>query len=120
MRKPNDSFFFQASASSESHSLCEDTIYLYPFSSKAPFMIRAISRYLDSGKVEISPLKADQREAVLTKSMNNQQLSYKVDRSVITIVFRSCAETNRIAQHGRGFRVMAYGSGRFLEIYILK
>ena len=79
-------------------------------------MINVISRYLESDKVEKSPLKDDQREAVLTKSMNNQQLSYKVDRNVITIVLRSCAENNIIAQHGRGFRMLAYGSGKLLEI----
>ena len=109
---------FQNSASAESHSECEDAIYLYPFDSTAPVMINAISRYLESGKVEKSPLKDDQRDAVLTKSMNNQQLSYKVDRNVITIVLKSCTERNMIEQHGRGFRMLAYGSGMLLEITI--
>ena len=46
--------------------------------------------------------------------MNSKQYSYKSDDNIITILFDTCAELNRIEEQGKGFRVLAYSSGRHI------
>lgn len=88
---------------------CVDTIYLYPYSVNNSYYMYALSQYIQIGTLDHHP--DDTMPAVLTASLNNQQLSYKIDRNVLNIVFRTCSGDRNINTYGNGFRLLAYASG---------
>ena len=93
-----------------SHSVCEDTIYFYPYALTSAGAMYPITHYIETGFLENHP-RDELQPVVLTRSSNNQQFSYKMDRNIINIVFKTCPETSDIKTRGNGFRLLTYASG---------
>lgn len=93
-----------------SHTVCEDAIYFYPYALTSAGAMYPITQYIETGILENHP-RDDLQPVVVTRSSNNQEFSYKIDRNIINIIFKTCPETSKIANHGRGFRLLAYASG---------
>lgn len=89
--------------------ICEDSIYIYPYDVLTSFThMWNLMEYLESGRVGF-------HKDILTSSWNNQQLSYKVSGNIVDIAFRTCPEKYPIVEYGRGFRLLAYSSGKLKE-----
>ena len=90
--------------------MCEDTIYFYPYALTSAGAMYPITYYIETGFLENHP-RDELQPVVLTRSSNNQQFSYKMDRNIINIVFKTCPETSNIKTRGNGFRLLTYASG---------
>lgn len=62
--------------------------------------------------IEVKP--SYPHRTILSGSMNNQQYSFKAENDVITLSFTTCGKINTIQEQGKGFRVLAYASGRLI------
>lgn len=94
---------------SNTSPVCTDTVYLYPFAYSASFMhMWYLMEYTESGRLEDPDVL---QPIVLTSSLNDQQLSYKVNLDKVNIVFKTCPDVYPIEMHGRGFRMLVYPSG---------